>query len=113
MVSDQKDVAQLPIPRVYESLQTSADGLTQVEAEARLATFGRNTIQEVRGRPLYLRFLGHFTHLMAILLWVGGAMAFIGQMPQLGWAIWAVVVINAIFSLAQEYMAERATAALK
>jgi len=40
-------------------------------------------------------------------------MAFIGQMPQLGWAVWAVIVINAVFSFWQEFKAERATEALK
>jgi len=34
---------------------------------------------------------------MALLFWGGGAMAFVGGMPQLGWAIWGVVVINAVF----------------
>ena len=33
-------------------------------------------------------------------------------MPQLGWAIIAVVIINGVFSFAQEYRAERATQAL-
>ncbi len=113
MAIDQKEFAALPIAGVYEALQTSEVGLSQPEAQARLERYGPNTIQEVKGKPLYLRFLGQFTHMMALLLWAGGAMAFIGQMPQLGWAVWAVVVINAVFSFAQEYKAERATAALK
>ena len=50
---------------------------------------------------------------MALLLWVGGAMAFIGKMPELGWAVWAVIVINAVFSFWQEFRAERAAEALK
>jgi len=49
----------------------------------------------------------------ALLLWAGGAMAFVGGMPQLGWAIWGVVVINAVFSFWQEFRAERATEALR
>lgn len=37
----------------------------------------------------------------------------IGRMPQLGWAIWAVILINAVFSFWQEFKAEKATEALK
>jgi magnesium-transporting ATPase (P-type) len=50
---------------------------------------------------------------MAILLWVGGGLAFVGGMPQLGWAIWTVVIINAVFSFWQEFRAERAMEALR
>ena len=107
------NIHQLPISDVYQAAGTSPQGLSQAEAAERLRRYGPNAIREVKGRPLYLRFLGNFTHLMALLLWVGGAMAFIGQMPQLGWAIWAVVVINAVFSFWQEFRAEKATAALK
>jgi len=62
---------------------------------------------------MWRKLLANFTHLMALLLWAGGAMAFVGKMPQLGWAIWAVVVINAIFSFWQEFRAEKAADALK
>jgi Cation transport ATPase len=50
---------------------------------------------------------------MAVLLWVAGAMAFVAGQPQLGWAIWAVVLINGVFSFWQEYRAERALAELR
>jgi Ca2+-transporting ATPase len=43
---------------------------------------------------------------------VAAALAFVGGMPQLGWAIIAVVAINGAFSFVQEYRAERATRAL-
>jgi magnesium-transporting ATPase (P-type) len=87
--------------------------LTQAEVEERLNLFGRNTLQEVKGKSLYLKFLANFTHLMAILLWVGGGVAFVAQMPQLGVAVWMVNVINGAFSFWQEYRAEKATEALK
>jgi P-type E1-E2 ATPase len=51
--------------------------------------------------------------MMALLLWVGGALAFLARMPQLGIAIWAVNVLNGLFSFWQEYRAEKATAALQ
>jgi len=74
---------------------------------------GRNVIREVRGKSLFVKFISNFTHLMAILLWVGGAVGFIARMPELGIAIWMVNVINGVFSFWQEYRAEKATEALK
>ncbi|MCX6093273.1 MAG: cation-transporting P-type ATPase, partial [Candidatus Bipolaricaulota bacterium] len=103
----------LSIPDVYRVAGTSTDGLTTAEAQARLAQHGLNAIQTIKGKPLWRKLLANFTHLMALLLWAGGAMAFIGKMPQLGWAIWAVIVINAIFSFWQEFRAEKAAEALK
>jgi magnesium-transporting ATPase (P-type) len=61
--------------------------------------------------PLVLTFLADFTHLMAILLWIGGLVAFLAQMPQLGIAIWMVNLINGAFGFWREYRAEQATAA--
>jgi Ca2+-transporting ATPase len=57
--------------------------------------------------------LGQVTHLMALLLWTAGALAFLAGTPELGWAIWAVVLVNAAFSFWQEYRAEWALAALR
>ncbi|MBL8157130.1 MAG: HAD-IC family P-type ATPase, partial [Anaerolineae bacterium] len=98
---------------VFERLNSSPSGLTQAEAEMRLRQFGRNMIQEVKGRPLILKFAANFTHLMAMLLWVGGIIALIAQLPQLAIAIWMVNVINGSFSFWQEYRAEKATQALR
>jgi len=103
----------LGISEVFPAADTSPQGLTTAEAQKRLASVGRNCIQTIKGTPLWRKFLANFTHLMALLLWVGGAMAFIGKMPQLGWAVWSVIVINAIFSFWQEFRAEKAAEALK
>jgi len=112
-MSQELPIYAVHIEEVYRVVGTSAGGLASAEAEARLKKFGPNAIQTIKGTPLWKKFLANFTHLMALLLWAGGAMAFIGQMPQLGWAIWAVIVINAVFSFWQEFKAERATEALK
>src|SRR3990172_774738 len=103
----------LPRDEVYGALATRPEGLTQAEAEERLGRYGRNAIREVKGKPLYLKFLANFTHVMAILLWFGGIVGFIAQMPQLGIAIWMVNIINGVFSFWQEYKAEKATEALR
>jgi magnesium-transporting ATPase (P-type) len=90
----QSTVAALPIPDVYQVLEARPGGLTQAEAAARLQHYGPNAIREVKGTSLVLKFLANFTHLMALLLWIGGAEAFIAQLPQLGIAIWMVNLIN-------------------
>jgi len=103
----------LPVAEVYQALQSRPEGLPQTEAAERLQHWGPNAIEEVKGKPLYKRLLSHFTHLMAILLWVGGLVALVAQMPQLAFAIWLVNLINGAFSFWQEFRAEKATAALK
>lgn len=106
-------IHQWPIAQVYEALHSRPEGLTHAEAEERLRRYGHNVLAEVRRTPLILRFLANFTHMMAILLWIGGIVAFVAQMPQLGIAIWAVNIINGCFGFWQEFRAEKATEALK
>lgn len=102
----------VPVSEVYASLSTQSRGLTENEAGTRLQQIGRNALREVKGKPLYLKFLANFNHVMAILLWTGGFAAFFARMPQLGVAVWMVNIINGSFSFWQEYRAEKATEAL-
>ncbi|MCG7855041.1 MAG: HAD-IC family P-type ATPase, partial [Methanoregulaceae archaeon] len=108
-----KPVHALTVPEVYQFQATGPHGLAQREAEERFRRFGPNVIREIKGKSLVWKFFANFTHLMAILLWIGGAVGFIAQMPQLGIAIWMVNIINGLFSFWQEYRAEKATEALK
>ncbi|HSQ78340.1 MAG TPA: HAD-IC family P-type ATPase [Nitrospirota bacterium] len=103
----------LPLEEIYEELGTDATGLTEEEALKRLERYGPNVLKEVRGKPLPLRFIENLTSFFALLLWTGGILAFFARMPELGWAIFAVIIINAVFSFWQEYKAERALEALK
>ncbi len=113
MTSFHQPVWTLPVEEVYKSLATRASGLSEDEAAQRLEKFGANELPAPVHRPLWLRFTDQLTHFMALLLWVAGILAFVSRTPQLGWAIWAVIWINAIFSFWQEFQAERALAALK
>jgi len=103
----------LPLADIYAALGTHPQGLTHAEAAARLQRYGRNTIRTVETTPLVRKFLANFTHVMALLLWAGGLLGFLAQMPQLGMAIWLVNLINGAFSFWQEYKAEQATEALR
>lgn len=102
----------LPVADVFRVLATRPEGLSGPEAGEYRKRFGPNALQKIRGKPLYIKFLANFTHLMALLLWAGGIVAFVARMPQLGVAVWLVNLINGIFSFWQEYRAEKATEAL-
>ncbi|MCE5330306.1 cation-transporting P-type ATPase, partial [bacterium] len=100
---------------LFKDLGVTDFGLSEDEAKKRLETFGLNIIKAKKKRPLFLRFIDNFTHLLAIILWIAAALCFIPQvdMPQLGYAIILVIIINAIFSFMQEFKAEKALEVLK
>jgi len=99
---------------LYNELNVTSNGLSDEEAKKRLEIYGLNQIKGKKKRSLVLRFLDNFIHLLAIILWVAAALCFIPRvdMPQLGYAIILVIVINAVFSFMQEFRAEKALEAL-
>ncbi len=103
----------LAVEEVYAALGSAPGGLSGAEAAARLPRHGPNILRQAPGTPILLKLAANFTHLMALLLWAGGAIAFAAGMPQLGVAVWMVNLINGAFSFWQEYKAERALAALR
>lgn len=95
-----------------EALDTTSGGLSSAQVDERLKLYGLNTIAKLAKKSLVKAFLANFVHLMAWLLWVAGAFAFVAGMPQLGIAVWMVNVINGCFSFWQEFQAGKATEAL-
>jgi len=53
------DLKSLPLPEVENRLASSPDGLTQAEAQVRLARYGPNEIEEKKENPL-LKLLAYF-----------------------------------------------------
>jgi calcium-translocating P-type ATPase len=113
-------IHQVPVEDALRSLHSRPEGLTSAEAEHRLHDFGPNQVERLQGQPLWMQFLGEFTHFFAIILWVAAVLAFLadwsepGQgMGTLGWAIIGVIVINSAFSFVQVYRAEKALSALE
>ncbi|MBI5585542.1 MAG: cation-transporting P-type ATPase, partial [Deltaproteobacteria bacterium] len=110
----------LSVTEALRTLVSSESGLAETEAAKRLSESGFNEIREVARTPLSLRFLGQFTHFLAVLLWIGAGLSFLSaylhpgeSMSTLGLAIVGVILINAVFTFIQEYRAEMALEALK
>ncbi len=113
-----KEVVQGPVEEmssaeIYLTFGTRPEGLSHKEAEERLKRLGPNSIREIRGKSLLVKFLANFIHLMAVLLWIAGFVALAAKMPQLAISIWTVNIINGAFSFWQEYRAEKATEAMR
>ena len=88
-------------------------GLTARVAAARLEADGPNRLPAPPRVHPWRRLAAQLTHFFARLLWAAGALAFIAGMPQLGIAVFVVVLVNAAFAYVQEQRAEQAAARLR
>ncbi len=100
----------VPAPATSSGIR---DGLSTTEAAARLERDGPNALPVTPPPPAWRLLAGQMVHFFALLLWGAGILAFAARMPELGVAIFAVVVINGLFAFAQEYRAERAAERLR
>lgn len=89
------------------------NGLTQREAEHRLAQIGENKLTEGKRRPLLFRFFDQFKDFLIIILIVASLLSFYLKDFQGGTVLMAIVVINAIIGFVQEYKAEKILESLK
>jgi magnesium-transporting ATPase (P-type) len=90
-----------------------ASGLSMAEAASRLATEGPNVLPAPPRVPAWRRLVSEMFHFFALLFWVAGALAFVAGMPQLGVAVFFVVVLNGLFAFVQEERAEHAAERLQ
>src|SRR6266542_831913 len=88
-------------------------GLTTAEAAARLAADGPNRLPTPRRVPAWRRLAAEMVHFFALLFWVAGVLAFIAGLPQLGVAVFVVIVLNGLFAFIQEQRAEHAAEGLR
>ena len=88
-------------------------GLSIEQAAARLAIDGPNVLPLPRRTPAWRHLMAEMVHFFALLFWVAGALAFIAGLPQLGVAVFVVIVLNGVFAFVQEQRAEHAAEALR
>ena len=110
------------VESVLRELDTSREGLSSKEAEARLEEYGFNEIVETGKKSPIMMFLEQFTDPMVIILLVAIVISvFTSMMPESheegglidALVITAIVIFNAIFGFIQEYRSEQALEALK
>ncbi len=108
----QKDLKSVPMPELEKKLSSSPDGLTQAEAQKRLAQYGPNAIAEKKDNP-FLKFLSYF---WGPIPWmIEGAVILSGVVRH--WPDFFIILLllvsNAIVGFWEEHQAGNAIAALK
>ncbi|MFE4684371.1 cation-translocating P-type ATPase [Streptomyces sp. NPDC056721] len=101
-----------PLPLLRRELGTGSRGLSAREAARRLAVYGPNEVRRKARTSLWRELVRQLAHPLALLLWAAAALAFVAGIPVLGWAIVAVILVNAAFALLQERQAEQAVETL-
>ncbi|MEM3587090.1 MAG: HAD-IC family P-type ATPase, partial [Candidatus Jordarchaeaceae archaeon] len=108
-----ESVVHLPVSEVYNALGTSPKGLTSSEVKNRLQTYGPNKLVERKRKSVVYRFFMNFRDLFSILLVFAGVLSAVGGMLEMSLVIFIVVLVNTLFSLFQEWRAEKAMEVLK
>jgi len=99
---------------VTERLQVVPErGLTPAEVAERLARYGPNQLAEEKKRSLLSAFIDQFRDPLIIILLVAALLSLILREFLDGGAILAIVLLNAILGLVQEFKADQALEALK
>ena len=105
---------QITIDQLYDQLGSGYKGLSDIEANTRFEKFGPNELHVRQEVPEYIKFFSQFKNFFAILLMVGGALAFFAEYLEpeqgnfyIGCALYGVVLLNAIFTYLQEHQSEK------
>ena len=97
-----------------ETLQVDSEaGLSRSQVNERLTTFGPNEIIDQGGKSIWKILWAQLTDTMVLVLFAAAIISIIVGDLKDAIAITAIVLINAVIGLVQEYRAEQAMAALK
>ena len=106
------DLQSVSMPELQAKLESSPDGLTQVEAAKRLVQYGPNEIEEKKDNP-FLKFL---TYLWGPIPWMIEAAVVLSALAQ-HWPDFGIILVlllaNAVVGFWEEHQAGNAIAALK
>ena len=102
----------LPLPELEKQLETSSEGLSQAEAEKRLAQYGPNELEEKKTN-LFLKFLSYFWGPIPWMIEAAVILSAIDRhWPDFG-IILVLLLANAMVGFWEERQAGNAIAALK
>lgn len=110
-----KEYHSCKIEEVYEKLNSSEQGLTQEEANARIERYGKNALDEGKSKSWAQRFFAQMKDLMIIVLLVASGVSAIIAILEKNYTelidsgiILLIVILNAVIGTIQESKADQA-----
>jgi len=101
------------IKNVMNDLGTTDRGLSGKEVLSRQKKYGKNILRKQNHVPYIVRYLIHFTDLLAIVLIAASGLSLLLGSPKDALIILLVVIANSTIGFFQEYKADKAIDALK
>jgi Mg2+-importing ATPase len=112
-VSDIAAAWDRPLDAVFVALDSSAEGLTSAQAEARLAAFGPNRLKPPPGGRWLRKLLLRFTNPLVLILLVAAAVSAAVHDPASFFIIATIISLSVLIDVVQEGRAEAAAAKLR
>ena len=110
---DTSEVLTLSADDLLKRLNTTVNGLSQVEVQRRLDIYGPNEVVEKTQRPVFIEFLLHFKSPITLILIAAAIISgFVGD-PIDAVIIITIVLISVLLDFSQEYRAGKAAEALR
>ncbi len=103
----------LKLEEIYQTLDTTKDGLSDVEAARRLREYGANELRKAEKRGILWMLWEQLRDPMIIVLIMASILSFALHEVLEGSVILLIVIINAIISIIQEKKAENSLEALR
>ncbi|MFH1750562.1 MAG: HAD-IC family P-type ATPase, partial [Candidatus Micrarchaeota archaeon] len=119
MPTEQVSFHSISAEKALAALKSSPDGLTSSDASARIAVYGPNILPERKKKSLFSMFIGEFKDFVILLLIAAAIISAIASYfsPEPEYidsvAIIAIVIINAVIGVYQEFKAGKAIEALR
>ncbi len=114
------DYHKVHVRDLMSSLKTGPSGISNKEALARQERDGKNILVGKKKNPMWLRFLLQFKNFFSLLLLSGSLLSFISEYLSPGegsiyiaYTLLIVTLLNAVFTFAQEFKAEKAMESFK
>ncbi|MDP2995593.1 MAG: cation-transporting P-type ATPase, partial [Anaerolineales bacterium] len=103
----------LRVPEVFQSLETSQNGLPTNEAESRRSLYGNNVLSEQPRQPKWQKFIHQVRHPFIVLMFLAVLISFWQRDWTLAFVILLLTITSSAFSYWREYRAEQAIEKLR